>query len=391
MIIPYGRQNISQEDIDAVVGVLTSDFLTQGPVVQQFERAVAAYCGARRGVAVNSATSALHLACLALGVGPGDRVWTTPITFVASANCAAYCGANVDFVDIDSRTFNMDANALEEKLILAEKAGRLPKVVIPVHMCGQSCEMDRINSLAKRFSFRVIEDASHAIGAKYKGKPVGDCSYSDITVFSFHPVKIITTGEGGIALTNDPALAAVMERLRSHGITRDPAEMLKVPDGPWVYEQIDLGFNYRMTDMQAALGLSQLARLDQFVSQRHMLANEYNRIIDPMFAFLPWQHPDAYSSFHLYVIQLDLVKLKATQKEIFERFLSHGIIVNLHYMPLYRHPYYRAAGHETTWLEKAETYYSRAITLPLFPGLETEQQRQVVDLMKAPRGFQTIF
>ena len=391
MIIPYGRQNVSQEDIDAVVGVLTSDFLTQGPVVNQFEYAVAAYCGVRRGVAVSSATAALHLACLALGVRPGDQVWTSPITFVASANCAAYCGANVDFVDIDSRTYNMDVNALEEKLVLAEKAGKLPKVVIPVHMCGQSCEMERVNSLAQRFGFRVIEDASHAIGAKYKGEPVGGCRYSDITVFSFHPVKIITTGEGGMALTNDPALAAIMERLRSHGITRDSEEMSRLPDGPWFYEQIDLGFNYRMTDMQAALGMSQMTRLDQFVAQRHVLADGYDRLINPEIAVTPWRHPDTYSSFHLYVIQLNLKTLKVTQKEIFERLLSHGIMANLHYIPLYRHPYYRATGHEATWLEKAETYYSRAITLPLFPGLETEQQRQVVDLMKAPRGFQTIF
>jgi UDP-4-amino-4,6-dideoxy-N-acetyl-beta-L-altrosamine transaminase len=391
MIIPYGRQNINQDDIEAVECVLRSDFLTQGSVVTRFEREVAAYCGAQRGVAVNSATSALHLACLALGVGPGDRVWTTPITFVASANCAAYCGASIDFVDIDSQTYNMDANALEEKLNQAEQVGELPKVVIPVHMCGQSCEMDRINELAQQFGFKVIEDASHAIGGRYKDKPVGSCSYSDITVFSFHPVKIITTGEGGMALTNDLGLAATMERLRSHGITRDPSEMSEAPDGPWFYQQIDLGFNYRMTEIQAALGISQLSRLDQFVAERHALADEYDRILTPDIASVPVRHPDTYSSFHLYVVQLNLPSLGATQKEIFERLRSHGIMANLHYIPLYRHFYYRSNGHADTKLAKAELYYSRAITLPLFPGLGPEQQDQIVSTLRTPVGHQTIF
>jgi UDP-4-amino-4,6-dideoxy-N-acetyl-beta-L-altrosamine transaminase len=391
MIIPYGRQNISQDDIDAVERVLRSDFLTQGPVVPRFEREVAAYCGARRGVAVSSATAALHLACLALGVGPGDRVWTTPITFVASANCAVYCGASVDFVDIDCRTYNMDANALQEKLIQSEKTGHLPKVVIPVHMCGQSCEMDRIHDLSLRFGFKVIEDASHAIGSKYKGEPVGGCRYSDIVVFSFHPVKIITTGEGGMALTNDLELAAIMERLRSHGITRDAAEMRGAPEGPWFYQQIDLGFNYRITEMQAALGISQITRLDQFVAERQTLADEYDRILTPEVATGPWRHPDAFSSFHLYVLQLNLEQIGATQKEIFERLRSHGIMVNLHYIPLYRHPYYRATGHAQTRLEHAENYYARAITLPLFPGLRVDQQRQIVEKLTNPVGHQTIF
>jgi UDP-4-amino-4,6-dideoxy-N-acetyl-beta-L-altrosamine transaminase len=391
MIIPYGRQNISQDDIEAVERVLRSDFLTQGSVVTLFEREVAAYCGAKRGVAVNSATSALHLACLALGVGPGDRVWTSPITFVASANCAVYCGASIDFVDIDSQTYNMDANALEEKLNQAKQAGELPKVVIPVHMCGQSCEMDRIHELAQQFGFKVIEDASHAIGGRYKDKPVGSCSYSDITVFSFHPVKIITTGEGGMALTNDPGLGAIMERLRSHGVTRDPAEMTEVPDGPWFYQQIDLGFNYRMTEMQAALGISQMTRLDSFVAERQALADEYDRILAPDIATAPMRHKDAYSSFHLYVVQLNLPALGATQKEIFERLRSHGIMANLHYIPVYRHPYYRSAGHADTKLARAENYYARAITLPLFPGLDVEHQHQVVKTMITPVGHQTIF
>lgn len=392
MIIPYGKQNINQDDINAVVATLESDFLTQGPVVPRFEKAVAAYCGARKAVAANSATSALHLACLSLGVGPGDRVWTSPITFVASANCALYCGAVVDFVDIDPATYNMSADALEAKLIEAEKTGCLPKVLIPVHMCGQSCDMERIRALANRFGIRIVEDASHAIGGKYKGEPIGNCRFSDITVFSFHPVKIITTGEGGMALTNDEALAAKMERLRSHGITRDAAEMLAAPDGPWFYQQLDLGFNYRMTEMQAALGISQLGRLDQFVTARHELARAY----DELFAVegigeSPWQSPECYSSYHLYVFQLDLAALKTTQKEIFERLRSHGILVNLHYIPVYKHPYYRERGHAQTSLPAAEHYYTKAITLPLYPGLLPAQQQEIVEKMKTPLGFQTIF
>jgi UDP-4-amino-4,6-dideoxy-N-acetyl-beta-L-altrosamine transaminase len=390
-LIPYGRQNINQNDIDAVVSVLQSDFLTQGPVVPQFEAMVASYCGSKRGVAVNSATSALHLACITLGVGAGDRVWTTPVTFVASANCAIYCGASVDFIDIDPRTYNMSPDALEEKLVASEKSGLLPKVVIPVHMCGQSCEMDRIHALAQRFGFKIIEDASHAIGARYKGEPVGNCRYSDITIFSFHPVKILTTGEGGMALTNDTILAATMERLRSHGITRDPAEMSGVSEGPWFYQQISLGYNYRMTDIQAALGISQLARLDQFVTERQALACEYDRLLPDRLATAPWRHPDAYSSFHLYVARLNLEAQRTSQREVFERLRSHGIMVNLHYIPVYRHPYYRAAGHTHTKLPQAECYYAQAITLPLYPGLTADQQNDIVAKMMTPIGHQTIF
>jgi UDP-4-amino-4,6-dideoxy-N-acetyl-beta-L-altrosamine transaminase len=391
VIIPYGRQNINQEDIDAVTDVLRSDFLTQGPMVPRFESEVASYCGARRGVAVNSATSALHLACLALGVGPGDCVWTTPITFVASANCARFCGGEVDFVDIDPRTYNMSAKALEDKLDIAEKAGCLPKVVIPVHMCGQSCEMEEIHALSLRYGFRIIEDASHAIGGRYKGQPIGNCRFSDITVFSFHPVKIVTTGEGGMALTNDQMLAGIMERLRSHGITRDPAEMSGAPHGPWYYQQVDLGFNYRMTDIQAALGISQMARLDEFVGRRHAVAAIYNQLLSTEAAAIPWQHPDCHSAFHLYVVQLDLDALKTTQKEIFERLRSHGIMINLHYIPVYQHPYFRARGHERTVLPEAERYYARALTLPLYPGLSEEQQHEIVEKMRTPLGHQTIF
>lgn len=391
MYIPYGRQNISEEDIEAVVAVLRSDYLTQGPVVPQFEAAVANYCGAKHALAVNSATSALHIACLALGVGPGDIVWTTPISFVASANCALYCDAEVDFVDIDGGTYNMSVRALEEKLVKAEMCGRLPKVVIPVHLCGQSCDMAGINALSKKYGFRIIEDASHAIGGKYKGQPVGNCAYSDITVFSFHPVKIITTGEGGMAITNDNELAARMARLRSHGITRDVHLMENEPDGSWYYEQLDLGYNFRMTDMQAALGVSQFGKLDAFVAQRHRLASHY----DSMFANLPVTRPfhaeDTYSAYHLYVVRMKLDK-STSHRETFEHMKASGIGVNLHYIPIYRHPHYAKTGrYNLNDFPEAEKYYSEAITIPLFPGLTEPQQDEVIKHFAAPIGFQTLF
>jgi len=290
-MIPYGRQDITQADIDAVVGVLQSDFLTQGPMVPRFEQCVAQHVGASHALAMNSATSALHVACLALGLGSGDWLWTTPITFVASANCGLYCGARVDFVDIDPRTYNLCPHALERKLEQAEREGKLPKVVVPVHLCGQPCDMQAIHALAQRYGFKIIEDASHAIGGKYQGEFIGNGRYSDITVFSFHPVKIITTAEGGMALTNDGELAGRMALLRSHGITRDPAQMTHEVDGPWYYQQIDLGFNYRMTELQAALGVTQMARLDQFVARRHLLARRYDDLLSELPVATPWQHP----------------------------------------------------------------------------------------------------
>jgi UDP-4-amino-4,6-dideoxy-N-acetyl-beta-L-altrosamine transaminase len=390
MIIPYGRQTINQDDIDAVTEVLRSEFLTQGPVVPRFESEIANYCGAAYSVATSSATSALHLACMALGLGPGDWVWTTPITFVASANCARYCGSEVDFVDIDPLTYNMSADRLEEKLIAAETAGKLPKVVIPVHLCGQSCEMKRIHTLSQRYGFRIIEDAAHAIGGQYLGKPIGGCQYSDITVFSFHPVKIITTGEGGVATTNDPNLADTMQRLRSHGVTRDPAQMTTPPDGPWYYQQLDLGFNYRLTEMQAALGLSQLRRLDEYVSKRHLLAKVYDSLLIDKPVVLPFQHPDCYSSFHLYVIRLKLVESKSSQREVFERLRCNGIMVNLHYIPIYRQPYYSRTASYTQYPE-AERYYAEAITLPIYPTLDEKLLQDIVNVMITPIGHQTIF
>ena len=390
-MIPYGRQDISQEDINAVIDVLKSDYLTQGPVVPAFEKAVSDYCEAKHAFAVNSATSALHIACLALGVSKGDLVWTSPITFVASANCALYCGADVDFVDIDPATYNISVSVLEEKLIAAEKAGRLPKVLIPVHLSGQSCEMNKIYTLSKKYGFRIIEDASHAVGGKYENKAIGGCQYSDITVFSFHPVKIITTGEGGMCLTNDSQLAISINRFRSHGIVRHPSEMTHVPDGPWYYQQIELGYNYRMTDIQAALGLSQMKRLDDFVSARHSIAKRYNEILNEDWIELPWQHPDTYSGLHLYIIRVKKNKKGITHKQLFEKLRNAGILVNLHYIPVYRHPYYEAIGYDKQEFQNAESYYSEAISIPMFATLTESDQQFVVDAIKKPTGHQNLF
>ena len=377
-MIPYGRQDISEADIQAVVEVLRSDFLTQGPAVPAFEKAIADYCGVQHAVAVNSATSALHIACLALGVGPGDWVWTSPITFVASSNCALYCGAQVDFVDIDPLTYNISVECLAGKLAQAEKAGCLPKVVIPVHLCGQSCDMAGIRALGQRYGFKLIEDASHAIGGKYRGDPVGNCRYSDITVFSFHPVKIITTGEGGMAMTQDALLAKRMQRLRSHGITRDEADMTRAPDGPWYYQQIDLGFNYRMTDFQAVLGLSQMQRVDEFVAKRHTIAQRYDELLIDLPVITPWRDRDAYSGLHLYVIRLKLNEIRKTHREVFVAMRAASIGVNLHYIPVYRQPYYERLGFKPGHCLEAETYYSDAISLPMYSALTEAQQDQVV-------------
>lgn len=381
-MIPYGRQDISEADIQAVVAVLRSDFLTQGPAVPGFENVVAGYCGAQHAIAANSATSALHIACLALDVGPGDWVWTSPVTFVASANCALYCGAQVDFVDIDSRTYNLSVERLTEKLVQAEKLGCMPKVVIPVHLCGQPCDMAGIHALSERYGFKIIEDASHAIGGKYQGEPIGNCRYSDITVFSFHPVKIITTGEGGLALTNDAQLAKRMQLLRSHGITRDEADMTHAPDGPWYYQQIDLGFNYRMTDLQAALGVSQMQRLDEFVAKRHAIARKYDELLAGLPIDVPWQHPDSYSGLHLYVIRLKLSEICKTHREVFESLKETGIGVNLHYIPVYQQPYYEGLGFRAGYCPEAEQYYAEAISLPIYPGLTDNMQKQVIEAME---------
>ena len=381
-MIPYGRQDITQTDIDAVVGVLQSDFLTQGPMVPRFEQSVAQHVGARHALAVNSATSALHIACLALGLGPGDRLWTTPITFVASANCALYCGAEIDFVDIDPRTYNLCPQALAFKLEQAERDGTLPKVVVPVHLCGQPCDMQAIHALSQRYGFKIIEDASHAIGGKYKGEFIGNSRYSDITVFSFHPVKIITTAEGGMALTNDDELATKMGLLRSHGITRDPAQMTHEADGPWYYQQIDLGFNYRMTELQAALGVTQMERLDQYVARRHQLARRYDDLLAGLPVTAPWQHADSYSGLHLYVIRLHLDKIQKNHRQVFEALRELGIGVNLHYIPVHTQPYYERMGFKPDDFPQSQTYYQEAISIPMFQTMTDEQQDEVIAALR---------
>jgi UDP-4-amino-4,6-dideoxy-N-acetyl-beta-L-altrosamine transaminase len=378
-MIPYGRQDISEADIQAVVEVLRSDFLTQGPVVPSFEKAVAQKVGAQHGVAVNSATSALHIACLALGLGAGDLLWTVPNTFVASANCARYCGAQVDFVDIDAKTWNLSVAALETKLRQYRKEGKpLPKVLIPVHFSGQPTEQERIWELSKEFGFRVLEDASHSIGAQRNGEPVGSCRWSDITVFSFHPVKIITSGEGGMALTNDSELAWKMGILRTHGITREEGRLELYSLGPWYYEQQTLGFNYRMTDIQAALGLSQLERLDEFVARRNNLAQRY----DELLTNLPIQRPTILngnlSSFHLYVIRLSTRERPEEHRRVFEELRKAGIGVNLHYMPVHLQPDYGRLGFHEGIYPESEAYGWEAISLPLFPSMTEEHQDLVI-------------
>lgn len=376
-MIPYGRQEITDDDVRAVDEVLRSDWLTQGPAVPRFEEAVLAVCGARHAVAVNSATSALHIACLALDVGPGDLVWTSPITFVASANCARYCGAEVDLVDIDPRTYNMSPVALAEKLEHAKARGRLPKVVIAVHFGGQSCNMRQIGALGERYGFRIIEDASHAIGGSYLGQPVGNCRYSDIVVFSFHPVKIITTGEGGMLLTQDDILANRLRLLRTHGITRDLGAMVHRPDGEWYYEQIELGFNYRLTDLQAALGMSQLARLGDYITRRRVLADRYDSLLAGLPLVTPWRDPDCKSAWHLYVVRLD-ASMASRRADVFSGLRRDGIGVNVHYIPVYRQPYYERLGLLRSDFPVAEAYYDSALTIPLYPGLGEQQQDIVV-------------
>jgi len=365
-MISYGRQQINQADIDAVLETLKSDFLTQGPMVPRFESSVAGYCGATHAVAVSNATAALHIACMALDVGPGDYVWTSPISFVASANCALYCDAMVDFVDINNETYNMDIECLKEKLEEAKSENKLPKVVIPVHLSGQSCEMAKIHDLAREYGFKVIEDASHAIGGKYLGTPIGDCRYSDISVFSFHPVKIITTGEGGMALCNSPELAERMRQLRSHGTVRGSDKLQqRRPDEIWNYQQISLGFNYRLTDIQAALGVSQMARLDEFVAERHEVAQFYNHELDGLTIDIPRQHVDCHSSFHLYPIRIRLEESRMTQRQAYDALRAAGIGVNLHYIPIYRQPYFEEMGFVAGYCPEAECYFRETLSIPI--------------------------
>lgn len=387
-MIPYGKQDISQEDIDAVIDVLKSDYLTQGPKVPAFEKSLCDYTGASYALAVNSATSALHIACLALGLGKGDFLWTTPITFVATANCGLYCGAQVDFVDIDPDTYNMSVKCLEAKLIKAKDEGKLPKIVIPVHLCGQPCDMKAIQELSKKYGFKIIEDASHAIGGKFEGKAIGNCEYSDITVFSFHPVKIITTAEGGAALTNKKDLADSMSLYRSHGVTRDKSLMIGEHHGDWYYQQVKLGFNYRMTELQAALGLSQLKRLDSFVKERHKIFKRYNLKLKHLPIVLPYQLPNTYSGLHLYVIRINPSKCQLTRTEVFNRLRKFGIGVNVHYIPIHTQPYYKRLGFKEGCFIEAERYYEEAISLPMYPALSEPEQDEVVNALEMTLAIQ---
>lgn len=378
-MIYYGKQCIDEQDINAVIEVLKSDFLTQGPAIEKFEQAVAEYCGAKYAVAVTNATSALHIACMAAGLGTGDTLWTSPITFTASANCGRYCGADVDFVDIDNDTYNMSVTALKEKL---EKAEVKPKVVVPVHLAGQSCDMEEIYKLAEQYGFTVIEDASHAIGADYKDTKVGCCKYSDMVVFSFHPVKIITTGEGGMVLTNNENLYKKLTLYRSHCITRDPELMTKEADGPWYYQQIGLGFNYRMTDVQAALGYSQLTKVDKFVARRRQLAARYNELLKDLPVNLPYQNPETNSSWHLYLVRVDFNKVNKTKTQIFAEMKEKGICLNLHYIPVHTQPYYQNLGFKNGDFPVSEKYYEEVFTLPLYYSLTDEQQEYIVNALK---------
>ncbi len=381
-MIPYGRQSISEEDIEAVVEVLRSDFLTQGPAVPAFEKAVCGYTGAGYAVAANSGTSALHLACMALGLGEGDWLWTSPITFVASANCGLYCGARVDFVDIDPESGNISVERLKTKLESAKKDNRLPKVLVAVHLAGLPCDMEPIHELSVEYSFHVVEDASHAIGGRYRNEPVGSGRFSDVTVFSFHPVKTITTGEGGMAVTNKKSLADRMVLLRSHGITRDPEIMTQEPDGPWYYQQVGLGYNYRMTDIQAALGMSQLGRVDELVVRRQELAKRYDELLEGLPVKRPARDEDKYSGFHLYVVRIKTEGLQASHKQIFCYMRDKGVGVNVHYIPVHTQPYYRQQGMHEGSFPEAMRYYEEAISLPMYPGLSEQQQNYVVDTLK---------
>lgn len=377
-MIPYGRQSLDQTDIDAVVEVLKSDWLTQGPTIERFEAAMAERCEAGFGIAVCNATAALHIACLAAGLGEGDVLWTSPNTFLASANCGRYCGAAVDFVDIDPCTWNLDVNALARKLEDAERDGRLPKVLVAVAFSGQSCDMRAIAELSRRYGFVVIEDASHAVGARYAGRPVGCGEFADMTVFSFHPVKIITTAEGGLVLTHRPEWADRLRRLRSHGMTRDAAQMDEPSHGPWYYQQVELGFNYRITDMQAALGLSQLNKLDGFLARRRELAARYQALLANLPLTLPSAQADAESAWHLYVVRLQTERLSRSHREVFEGLRAAGIGVNLHYIPVHLQPYYRDLGFKVGDFPEAEAYYAQAISLPLFPAMSDAQQDFVI-------------
>ncbi len=380
--IPYGHQNIIQEDINSIIDILHSDWITQGPVIEKFEKAMANHCNAKYAVAVSSGTAALHLSCLSLDLKSGDYAWTSPNTFVASANCALYCGSNIDFVDIDKRTLNISIEKLEEKLIKAKKENKLPKILIPVHFAGNICDMNEIKSLSDKYGFKIIEDAAHALGSAYKNTKTGSCEFSDITTFSFHPVKIITTGEGGMILTNKKEIYEKLLMLRTHGITRNEQFMKSDSEGPWYYEQVDLGFNYRITDIQSALGLSQLKRLDDFIKRRNYLAERYNNLLKDLPITLPVINKDCYSAWHIYVIRLNLNAIKKTRKQVFNELKSANVGVNVHYIPVHTQPFYKSLGFKKGDFPNSEKYYEEAITLPLFYDLTEEEQDYIVSALK---------
>jgi len=385
-MIPYGRQNIDKNDIEAVVKILKSDFITQGPTTPQFEKEISKVTNSKYACGTNSATSALHIACLSIGIEKDDIVWTSPISFVASSNCALYCGAIIDFVDIDKTSYNICVKSLENKLINAEKIGKLPKAVIAVHLSGQSCDMKTIKRLSKKYNFKIIEDASHAIGGKYLGEPIGNCRYSDITVFSFHPVKIITTSEGGICTTNDSNLYNRLCRFRSHGITRHPQEMINKPDGSWYYEQLELGYNYRLNDVMSALGLSQLKKLKKFIREREKIAKVYDKLFDKTPIITHKQSIDCVSSRHLYII-----RISNDRNTVFENLRNNGIGVNIHYIPIYRQPFYQKFNFNYNDFKESENYYKEAISIPIYPGLTRAQQQKIFKIIERPMGFQNLF
>jgi len=380
-MIPYGKQDLNENDIQAVLNVLNSDFLTQGPQVPLFEKSISKYCGSNFAIASNSATSSLHIACKALGLSERDYLWTSPNSFVASANCALYCNAKVDFVDIDPNTYNLSVDELEKKLVKAKRDKKLPKILVPVHFAGQSCDMAKIKDLSDEYGFSIIEDASHSIGAKYNGFSVGCCQYSDITVFSFHPVKIITTAEGGVATTNSEILAKRMRLFNSHGITRDQEMMIKPQNNALYYQQILLGFNYRMTELQAALGTSQLERVDEFVARRHLLKKRYDRNLIGLPIELPYQSKLCYSSLHLYPIKIRINNNSKNRDIIFDKLRENDIGVNVHYIPIHTHPYYQDLGFKYGDFPQAENYYENAISLPLFPSMTFDQQDYIINAL----------
>lgn len=377
-LIPYGRQSINNNDIDDVIEVLKSSFLTQGPKIGEFEATIANYVGSQYAIAVNSGTSALHLACLALGLGSGDRLWTSAISFVASANCGRYCGADVDFIDIDPRTLNIDTEKLADKLLNAKREKRLPKILVVVHFAGLPCDMDEIKHLADKFGFYIIEDAAHALGASYQESRIGDCKYSDLCTFSFHPIKSITSGEGGMITTQSERWAEKMRQLRSHGINKDTQTISESGEGDWYYEQTDLGYNYRITDIQAALGISQASRLEHFITQRTAIALRYDKLLVDLPLQLPPRVENRKSAWHLYVIQVEDAKIR---RKVFDKLRNEGIGVQVHYIPIHLQPYYRAIGFKRDDFPVAENYYEKTISLPIFPELSEEDQDSVVRIL----------